>query len=155
MTTRTGPGLYAPGFEHDSCGFGLIACLDDHASSWLVQTSLNALARLGHRGAVGADGLSGDGCGVLLHRADAFMRNVIAEAGISLPTTAFTLGTIFLPQAPELAAQTRALLTAELARVNVTVLGWRVVPVETSVCGSQALASIPLLSKSSSRLLKR
>jgi glutamate synthase (NADPH) large chain len=143
MTTRTGPGLYAPGFEHDSCGFGLIACLDDHASSWLVQTSLNALARLGHRGAVGADGLSGDGCGVLLHRPDAFMRNVIAEAGIALPAGAFAMGTIFLPQAPELAAQTRALLTAELARVKVTVLGWRVVPVVTSVCGAQALASMP------------
>ena len=67
-------GLYDASFEHDSCGFGLIACLDNIASSWLVQTSLSALARMSHRGAVGADGKTGDGCGVLIHQPTEFLR---------------------------------------------------------------------------------
>ncbi len=56
--------LYAPAFEHDSCGFGLIADIDNRASRALVDAALTALSRLAHRGAVGADGLSGDGCGL-------------------------------------------------------------------------------------------
>ncbi len=58
--------LYRPEFERDSCGFGLIAQMDNQSSHWLVNTSINALARLTHRGAVAADGKSGDGCGLLM-----------------------------------------------------------------------------------------
>ncbi len=54
------PTLYRPEFERDSCGFGLIAQMDNQASHWLVKTSINSLARLTHRGAVAADGKSGD-----------------------------------------------------------------------------------------------
>ena len=50
------PGLHSPDFERDSCGFGLIAQLDDRPSRALVDAGLQALARLVHRGAVGADG---------------------------------------------------------------------------------------------------
>ncbi|MCW8955967.1 MAG: hypothetical protein OQL09_03725, partial [Gammaproteobacteria bacterium] len=58
-------GLYKSKFEKDSCGFGLIAQMDDKASHWLVETAVHALARLTHRGAIAADGKSGDGCGLL------------------------------------------------------------------------------------------
>jgi glutamate synthase (NADPH/NADH) large chain len=51
--------LYDPSFEHDSCGFGLIANIDDIASHWVVETAIAALARLTHRGAVAADGKPG------------------------------------------------------------------------------------------------
>ena len=63
MTERIINGLYDPRFEHDSCGFGLIANLDDKSSHWLVETAISALARLTHRGAVAADGKTGDGQG--------------------------------------------------------------------------------------------
>ena len=66
-------GLYDPRFEHDSCGFGLIAQLDDHASNDLVFRALDALGRLSHRGGVGADGATGDGCGLLLRRPERFL----------------------------------------------------------------------------------
>jgi glutamate synthase (NADPH/NADH) large chain len=49
-------GLYHPSFEKDSCGFGLIANIDDKPSHWLVKTSIEALARLTHRGAVATGG---------------------------------------------------------------------------------------------------
>ena len=66
QTTIPQVGLYDPAFEKDSCGFGLIANIDDKPSHWLVKTSIESLARLTHRGAVAADGKSGDGCGLLL-----------------------------------------------------------------------------------------
>ena len=62
MDSAVATGLYAPGFERDSCGFGLIADLDDRPDRGLVEAALTALSRLAHRGAVGADGRSGDGC---------------------------------------------------------------------------------------------
>ena len=71
MSTNTKlKGLYHPSFEKDSCGFGLIANIDDKPSHWLIETSIAALARLTHRGAVAADGKSGDGCGLLIKKPD-------------------------------------------------------------------------------------
>ena len=51
MSRHSSTGLYDPSFEHDSCGFGLIANIDDIASHWVVETAIAALARLTHRGA--------------------------------------------------------------------------------------------------------
>ena len=66
--------LYRPHFEQDSCGFGLMANMDDKPSHWLVQTAIDSLACLTHRGAVAADGKSGDGCGLLFKKPDSFLR---------------------------------------------------------------------------------
>ena len=71
--------LYSPDFEQDSCGFGLIAQLDDKPSHWLVNTAISSLAKLTHRGAVAADGKSGDGCGLLFRKPDGFLREVAAK----------------------------------------------------------------------------
>ena len=67
-------GLYHPAYEKDSCGFGMIASLDDQASHWVVQTAIGSLNRLTHRGAVAADGKTGDGCGLLLKKPTQFLR---------------------------------------------------------------------------------
>ena len=84
MTERIAQGLYDPAFEKDSCGFGLIANLDDLPSHWVVETAISALARLTHRGAVAADGKTGDGCGLLLKFPFAFLRSVGEEQGFEL-----------------------------------------------------------------------
>ena len=76
--TPDSQGLYREEFERDSCGFGLIANIDDAPSHWLVATAIRALQRLTHRGAVAADGKTGDGCGLLMKRPDAFLRAVAA-----------------------------------------------------------------------------
>ena len=62
MTESFGKSLYDPAFERDSCGFGLIANIDDTESHWVVETAIAALARLTHRGAVAArEGLHWNG----------------------------------------------------------------------------------------------
>ena len=68
------PRMYDASFEHDSCGFGLVSQVDGRASAWVVDTAFDALAKLSHRGGVNADGISGDGCGVLLHRPRPWLR---------------------------------------------------------------------------------
>src|SRR5579872_7233310 len=92
MTDR---GLFRESYERDSCGFGLIAHLDDQPSHWLVETAILSLNRLTHRGAVATDGKTGDGCGVALRKPERFLRAVAAEAGIEL-TQRFASGLVFL-----------------------------------------------------------
>ena len=72
--------LYRDRFERDNCGFGLIAHMDGEASHALVTTAINSLARMTHRGAIAADGKTGDGCGLLIRKPDAFLRAVAASA---------------------------------------------------------------------------
>jgi len=61
-------GLYRPEFEKDNCGFGLIANMDNRPSHSLVQTAIESLARMTHRGGVAADCCTGDGCGLLIKK---------------------------------------------------------------------------------------
>ena len=77
--------LYSPDFEQDSCGFGLIAQMDNQASHTLVQNAIGSLACMTHRGAIAADGLSGDGCGLLFKKPEAFLETVAQGAGIAEP----------------------------------------------------------------------
>ncbi len=135
-------GLYDPAFEKDSCGFGLIAQLDDRASRGIVTSALEALARMTHRGAVAADGKSGDGCGLLLRRPEQFLRTLAEESGIALPET-FASGLIFLPHDEAAAAHARLTLESEIRAAGLEFAGWREVPVDSSVCGEQALATMP------------
>ena len=78
------PGLYAPEFERDGCGFGMIANMDGVASHWLVETAIGSPQRLTHRGPIASDGKTGDGCGPLMKLPDAFLRCLGAEDGIDL-----------------------------------------------------------------------
>jgi glutamate synthase domain-containing protein 1 len=92
-----GPGLYRESFERDSCGFGLIAHMDDKPSHWLVSTAIGALRRMTHRGAIAADGKTGDGCGLLMKKPDVFLRARAAEIGIPIGPN-YSAGNIFLSQ---------------------------------------------------------
>src|SRR6185437_13116529 len=106
-------GLYKEAYERDSCGFGLIANLDDQPSHWLVRTAITSLNRLTHRGAIAGDGKTGDGCGLLLKRPEGFLRAVAAESGIELAEH-FASGLIFLNTDPQLAAAARTHFAAEV-----------------------------------------
>ena len=135
-------GLYSPSFEKDSCGFGLIANMDGRASHWLVATAIKSLGRLTHRGAVAADGKTGDGCGLLLKMPIDYMRSKADDAGIKT-TELFAAGTVFLNRDPTLAARGKAVLERALERQGLETAGWREVPVNPGVCGETALASMP------------
>src|SRR5690606_18105753 len=99
-TMRAHPdrGLHDPASEHDSCGFGLIARIEGDAERRIVDIALEALSRMAHRGGVNADGLTGDGCGVLIHGADRFVRTIAAESRIALHAGPVAAGLVFLPR---------------------------------------------------------
>ena len=136
--------LYDPRDEHDSCGFGLIAQLDDQPSRALVDRALTALERMTHRGGIAADGLSGDGCGLLLKCPDAFLRALAAEAGIPLGQR-YASGIVFLPEDDAVRERVRTAFAQALRPLGLAVSGWRRVPVDDSVCGAQAKASMPAI----------
>jgi len=140
-------GLYDPASEHDSCGFGLIAQVEGGASRAIVDGALEALSRMAHRGGVAADGLSGDGCGVLLHGIDGFLRALASDAGIALHAGPIAVGNVFLPRDAALAARCREVLMHELGNAGLRVVGWRDVPVDPSVCGELARASLPRIAQ--------
>ncbi|STS86585.1 glutamate synthase subunit alpha [Klebsiella variicola] len=65
--------LYDKSLERDNCGFGLIAHIEGEPSHKVVRTAIHALARMQHRGAILADGKTGDGCGLLLQKTRSFL----------------------------------------------------------------------------------
>ncbi len=134
--------MYRPEFERENCGFGLIANMDDKASHWLLDTAITALARLTHRGAVAADGKTGDGCGLLIKKPDDFFQQQAKARGFKL-TNNYAVGMVFLNQDQTLAATSRVQLEKELTQEGLAVLGWREVPVNKAACGEQALTSLP------------
>ncbi|HEX7804443.1 MAG TPA: glutamate synthase large subunit [Pseudoxanthomonas sp.] len=135
-------GLYDPNDERDACGFGMVAQLDDQPSRALVDTAISALSRMTHRGGVAADGLTGDGCGLLIRKPDAFLRALAKEAGIAVGER-YAAGLVFLPHDAEQAQRCRAQLTEELQRAGVSLQGWRVLPTDDSVCGQLAKDTLP------------
>lgn len=137
-------GLYRPEFERDNCGFGLIAQMDGEASHWLIQTAISALARLTHRGAVAADGKTGDGCGLLMAMPDAFMRHIAAESGIEL-SEQFATGIVFLSNDQDRASAAQRILQEELQAEGLELVGWRKPPLDESALGEQAKVSLPTI----------
>ena len=138
------PGLYKEAYERDSCGFGLIASLDDAPSHTLVRTAIASLNRLTHRGAVAEDGKTGDGCGLLLRKPESFLRAVAAETGIRLAER-FASGLVFLSREPQAAGEARVELAAALERQGLEVAGWRRLRVNRTACGAEALKSLPAI----------
>jgi glutamate synthase (NADPH/NADH) large chain len=142
MPTEDTEGLYRSAFEHDSCGFGLLCQMDGVASHALVQSAISALSRLTHRGAVAADGKSGDGCGLLMSMPWSFFRSVAERAGIPLAEN-FAVGMVFLSREPEQADMERQRLQAELEKEALRVAGWRRVPLGEDALGDSARQSLP------------
>ncbi|MEY2342471.1 glutamate synthase large subunit [Acidithiobacillus sp. IBUN Pt1247-S3] len=134
--------LYSPDFERDSCGFGLIAQMDNQASHSIVATAITSLARLTHRGAIAADGKSGDGCGLLIQMPQDFFRAVTAELGITL-SARFAVGQFFLPRDTKRAEGIRKVVAEEAQALQLALFGWRDVPTVAEACGDEALKTLP------------
>ncbi|WP_304165066.1 glutamate synthase large subunit [Lonsdalea britannica] len=134
--------LYDASQEKDNCGFGLIAHIEGEPSHKVVRTAIHALARMQHRGAILADGKTGDGCGLLLQKPDRFFRLVAEERGWRLAKN-YSVGMMFLSQDEEIAKATRRIVEEELQNETLSVLGWREVPTNPDVLGEIALSSLP------------
>ena len=88
-------GLYNSLFEKDNCGFGLITQMDDIPSHWVIDTSIKALERLTHRGAVSDDGKTSDGCGLLIKKPDSYFRKIALDLNIKLDVN-YAFGCVFI-----------------------------------------------------------
>jgi len=121
-----------------------MARLDGQPRRALVADALTALDRMTHRGAIAADGRTGDGCGILVHMPVDFLRAVACEAGFE-PAARFAAGNVFLSPHGSRAEWQAAILTEALADHGLTVAGWREVPVDPSACGEQALRQRPAI----------
>ncbi|MFA6699848.1 MAG: glutamate synthase large subunit [Thiomicrospira sp.] len=137
-------GLYSPEFEKENCGFGLIANMDDQPSHWLVETAIQSLANMTHRGGVAADCCTGDGCGLLIKKPDKFLRQQAQHLQFTL-SPLYATGMIFLNQDTQLAQRARTILETELSQRDLTIAGWRKVPVNSSVLGAQAASMEPVI----------
>ncbi|MCX8958566.1 glutamate synthase large subunit [Erwinia psidii] len=134
--------LYDKSLEKDNCGFGLIAHIEGEPSHKVVRTAIHALARMQHRGAILADGKTGDGCGLLLQKPDRFFRVVAQERGWRLAKN-YAVGMLFLNRDDELAQESRRIVEEEVLRETLSVVGWREVPINQDVLGEIALSSMP------------
>ena len=128
-------GLYRPEDVRDNCGFGLIAHMQGDASHKLLQTAIESLTCMTHRGGIAADGKTGDGCGLLLKKPDGFLRTVAKESCGSELSEIYGVGQIFLSRDEQMAASARDDFEAVLLKNGLQPAGWRVVPVDESVCG--------------------
>jgi len=138
-------GLFRPEEFRDNCGFGLIAHTSGDASHRLLQTAIESLTCMTHRGGIAADGKTGDGCGLLLQMPDQFMRTLARECFGSELSDHYGIGQVFLSTDLQRAADARRATEQALADQGLKVLGWRVVPTDSSVCGDIALASLPVI----------
>ncbi len=137
-------GLYRADDERDACGVGLIVAIDGKARRDVVTLALASLKSLWHRGAVDADGKTGDGAGILLDAPQDFFREVVARTGHAVQKGPIFVGQIFLPR-NDFTAQERArtIVESELLRAGFSLYGWRQVPVDISAIGEKANATRP------------
>ena len=137
-------GMYRPDAEGDACGVGLIAAVDGKPSRAVVQAAIDALKAVWHRGAVDADGLTGDGAGVHLDLPAAFFDDAIQASGHTVKPNRLAVAQVFLPRT-DLNAQEacRTIVEAAVIDAGFTIYGWRQVPVDVSVIGPKAQSLRP------------
>ena len=137
-------GMYRPDFESDACGVGLIAATDGRASRRVVASAIEALKAVWHRGAVDADGKTGDGAGLHVDLPLAFFDDAIVASGHKPKPCRLAVGMIFLPRT-DLGAQEscRTIVESEIIDAGYSIYGWRQVPVDISVIGKKAQALRP------------
>lgn len=134
--------LASPDDFSDNCGFGLIAHVEGTPSHDLVKTAIHSLSCMTHRGGVAADGRTGDGCGLLIAKPDAFFRAVAAENGFDLSEN-FAVGTVFVNLDQAKAKHSMQVLNEAITDEGLEVAGWRDVPVNLDIVGDIARESLP------------
>ncbi len=138
------PPLYDPRMEHDACGVGFVAHIDGERTHGLVEAAILSVVNVTHRGAVSADGKSGDGAGLLLQIPQRLFDRELDRLHVRLPDGwRLGVGMIFLPQAGKGHDRSIALIEQAVERHGARVLGWRPVPVNPDALGDQARSTMP------------
>ncbi|SMY09373.1 glutamate synthase large subunit [Flavimaricola marinus] len=137
--------LYSEAEEHSSCGVGLVVAIDGKPSRDVVEGGINALKAIWHRGAVDADGKTGDGAGIHVQIPVPFFADQIARTGHKMtPDKLIAVGQVFLPRTDFGAQETcRTIVETEVLRMGHYIYGWRHVPVDITCLGEKANATRP------------
>ncbi len=137
-------GLYDPAHEHDACGIGFVAAIDGKPRRQVVEAGIMALTRVWHRGAVDADGKTGDGAGSHVQIPQVLFREHIRYTGHEPAEGTIAVGMVFLPKT-DLGAQERCrcIVETEILDFGYTIYGWRQVPVNVDLIGEKANTSRP------------
>ena len=134
-------GMYLPEFEHDNCGAGFICSLKGKKSNDIIHKALQILECLEHRGAVSADGKTGDGAGILMDIPHELFQK---ECAFSIPDFGqYAVGNVFLPRKSNQRSYCENVFEKHLSDQGLKVLGWRTLPVDPSVLGSIARQTEP------------
>jgi glutamate synthase (NADPH) large chain len=137
-------GLYDPAEEHDACGVGFVATLDGKPRRDVVEAGINALKAVWHRGAVDADGKTGDGAGIHVEIPQDFFREHVRHTGHEPGAGRLAVGMVFLPRTDlEGQERCRSIFEAEILNFGYAIYGWRQVPINIDVIGEKANATRP------------
>jgi glutamate synthase domain-containing protein 2/glutamate synthase domain-containing protein 1/glutamate synthase domain-containing protein 3 len=139
------PSLYSPAHEHDACGVGFIAQVNGTRSNQVLLYALESLCALAHRGAVDADGKTGDGAGVVTQIPYKLFRPEIQKLGHNLyHDSDLGVGMLFLPHDNAYAqARAKAITEEVLEKRGLFLFGWREVPINIRVLGEKAASTLP------------
>jgi len=130
---------YYPELEHDACGVGFVSSTDGKRTRKVVEFGIEALKAVWHRGAIDADGKTGDGAGIHIEIPKDFFIERIQNAGRKYDGGIICIGMIFLPRDDYNAQEKcKTLIEKELLRKNYKIYRWRQVPVNTNVLGLKA-----------------
>ena len=137
-------GLYESRREHDGCGIGAVVNTNGRCDHSIIEYGKEILLNLRHRGAAGADEVTGDGAGILFQIPHEFFSAECASLGFSLPPASkYGVGMVFGPQAQELRKRCDEVLEAALTHYGMKVLVWRDVPTSNDCLGEIALVAEP------------
>lgn len=137
-------GMVDPSHIQDSCGVGFVVDVKGRKSRKIIDMGLEVLNKIEHRGAVGADPLTGDGAGILIQIPDAFFRRVMGEQGLELPEPGrYAIGMFYLPHDEDVRHALENLVEKIIIDEGQKFLGWRDVPVVKEVAGDTARATLP------------
>ena len=137
-------GMYDPTSEHDACGVGFVASLDGKPRRDVVELGIAALKAVWHRGAVGADGKTGDGAGIHVQIPQDFFKRHIERTGRKPGKGLVAVGMVFMPKTDFGAQEVcRGIVETEILNFGHRIYGWRQVPVNASVVGELANSTRP------------
>ncbi len=137
-------GMYREEDEHSSCGVGLVVAVDGQPRRQVVEAGITALKAIWHRGAVDADGKTGDGAGIHVQIPVEFFHDQIRRTGHEPGDELIAVGMVFLPRSDFGAQETcRTIVESEVLRMGYYIYGWRHVPVDVTCLGEKANATRP------------
>jgi len=138
-------GMYDHADEKANCGVGLVVSIDGTPSRGVVENGINALKAVWHRGAVDADGKTGDGAGIHVQIPVPFFYDQVERTGHApRRDELMAVGQVFLPRTDFGAQETcRTIVETEVLRMGYYIYGWRHVPVNVEVLGDKANATRP------------